>query len=702
MDTISHILQAPWAQGIGWTLGAIGWIVGLAAAIVQFRSYIDQRRTQRGFEQLLSKATVDWQGQYTQEQITALQAELSHLQATINTDLPVQAKQIFLRDQMASLAANLADIYARYESLSAQLDASASAPSPLPASIRDAIESAIMPTYLIRQKRDNRIYSLLILTIVLLVLFTSPLSHFVSFTLSVFLDRVFDRYVRALSACALAFLLALLIHKFKGKALGARLNAKPAMWMVIAICCLGVGGSWIWLFQGGRVQPNAMALSGMVAVTGLGVLLSVSLLLLLLRNQTLGTRLYSTVHHVRHLAGTVKAQFTPRRIFWAVITVVLCGVLVQAVVTIQQIKAAAHRAENERRQAQKKREQSLAVLADIASHHPSDVTEALRVVMADVDVDRNYVTRCLRAHGRMADLFEAGPGEGSDRLWADRVLATADAILQASNGNINIDTLGAMIWALDYQSAICPPCLGRAQQLRSMAVDILHRQRGWPPWEQFAWVHIPGGQFTMQIDEPLFIGDTPLQKYRLSDFYILSSEVTVAQYSQFDPAGRPTQQYPDADSRPMVAVSWYEAYVYAAWLGGRLPTEVEWEYACRANAGTRFSSGSLEKDLSAEGWYLKNSGGRLRQVGLLKANSWGLRDMHGNAWEWVFDWYTQTPFRFEGGFWGPSSGVARAIRGGGIFDTAGWATSSSRCGSRPQWAAKDRGFRVMSNTPRLR
>ena len=117
----------------------------------------------------------------------------------------------------------------------------------------------------------------------------------------------------------------------------------------------------------------------------------------------------------------------------------------------------------------------------------------------------------------------------------------------------------------------------------------------------------------------------------------------------------------------MVGVSWDDAGRYAAWAGLRLPSEAEWEYACRANTKTRYYTGDMQKDLDRAGWYRENSGEELHPVGEKEPNAWGLYDMHGNVFEWVEDdWhdnYDGAPD--DGRVWvDKPRGANRVIRGG--------------------------------------
>jgi formylglycine-generating enzyme required for sulfatase activity len=133
--------------------------------------------------------------------------------------------------------------------------------------------------------------------------------------------------------------------------------------------------------------------------------------------------------------------------------------------------------------------------------------------------------------------------------------------------------------------------------------------------------------------------------------------------------------YFNGPKNPVEMVSWEDCQQFLGKLnaksaagGGkfRLPSEAQWEYACRAGSTTRYCFGDDESGLGEYGWYNGNSDGRTHPVGEKKPSAWGLYDMHGNVWEWCADWYdwdyygnstTDDPR-------GPATGSARVARGG--------------------------------------
>jgi formylglycine-generating enzyme required for sulfatase activity len=232
---------------------------------------------------------------------------------------------------------------------------------------------------------------------------------------------------------------------------------------------------------------------------------------------------------------------------------------------------------------------------------------------------------------------------------------------------------------------------------------------------QVPWVEIPAGTFLMgspEGEEERFDFEGPQHEVRVPAFRLSRTPVTDAEYRRFEqdhprresgrrPKGSKGSEAPAAGQEPVVDVSWWAAYAYCRWVGGELPSEAQWEYACRAGTTTRFWSGDGEEDLERVGWYGGNSKRRAQPVGTKPANAFGLCDVHGNVWEWCQDrWhgnYQGAPT--DGSAWVEGGSGSRALRGGSWFDSAGWCRSAARL----RWHVGSRlghvGFRPSSSSP---
>jgi len=183
---------------------------------------------------------------------------------------------------------------------------------------------------------------------------------------------------------------------------------------------------------------------------------------------------------------------------------------------------------------------------------------------------------------------------------------------------------------------------------------------------------IPAGKFTMgspEGEEDRQPDEGPPHDVTISKpFYMGVYEVTQEQYEAITGAN---PSYFKGAKNPVEQASWDEAVEFCKKLSAktgkavRLPTEAQWEYACRAGTKTRFGVCDKDADLNEYGWSAANSECKTHPVGQKKPNAWGLYDMHGNVQEWCNDWYAET---YAGAGTsdpqGPSTGQSRVLRGG--------------------------------------
>jgi formylglycine-generating enzyme required for sulfatase activity len=216
--------------------------------------------------------------------------------------------------------------------------------------------------------------------------------------------------------------------------------------------------------------------------------------------------------------------------------------------------------------------------------------------------------------------------------------------------------------------------------------------------------------------------ESPRHRVRITGpFYLGLHEVTQAEYQQvmgvnpsaFSAEGKEAGKEAgkvaglDTSRHPVEMVSWDEANAFRERLSampeertsGRvyvLPTEAQWEYACRAGTTRKWSCGDDEVVLRDHAWYSRNSGRRTHGVGEWKPNAFGLFDMHGNVWEWCADWYGSDSYAASlvDDPQGPASGSDHVFRGGCWDYSAGHCRSAGRYGITPDFRYSDRGFRL--------
>lgn len=224
------------------------------------------------------------------------------------------------------------------------------------------------------------------------------------------------------------------------------------------------------------------------------------------------------------------------------------------------------------------------------------------------------------------------------------------------------------------------------------------------------WADIPSGTFTMGsplTEKGRFTNETQ-REVTLSAFKISKYEVTFEQYDLFcESTGRskPSDEGWGRGKRPVINVSWHDANAFAEWMGCRLPTEAEWEYAARAGTTTPFNTGNClstsEANYNGKRPYNDCSEGEFRKktlpVGSFAPNDWGLYDMHANVSEWCNDWYDFYPTTAQTNPKGPDSGDFRVEKGGNWTDGARSCRSAVHSYANPATQAEYIGFRVAAS-----
>ncbi len=153
-----------WTQVLGW----MGWVVGIIALVIQVKSFRDQKKLEKGYVNLLEQANRDWKGKYEEAQLADLAQELAQLERKIEKEIPKQARQVFVKDQLETISEAIGELYERHSKLSAELGDQADLVT-LPSNLQQAIETTILPAYLSRQRRQRLIQLLLVAILVLVI-----------------------------------------------------------------------------------------------------------------------------------------------------------------------------------------------------------------------------------------------------------------------------------------------------------------------------------------------------------------------------------------------------------------------------------------------------------------------------------------------------------------------------------------------------
>jgi len=215
------------------------------------------------------------------------------------------------------------------------------------------------------------------------------------------------------------------------------------------------------------------------------------------------------------------------------------------------------------------------------------------------------------------------------------------------------------------------------------------------------FVRVPGGVITLGAteDKPGIFGSKGVtHRVKIKSFLLCRTECTQAAWDKI--GGNDIRQWKGADL-PIERVSWDDCTVWCRKAGLRLPTETEWEYACRAGTDTAYHSGTGESDLDAIAWYLRNSDRRTHPVGEKTPNAFGLCDMSGNVWEWCQDtWhesYAMTPG--DGSACVNGNATKRVARGGCFESQASYCRSANRNAFRQGLHDSSTGFRPAFSLP---
>ena len=280
---------------------------------------------------------------------------------------------------------------------------------------------------------------------------------------------------------------------------------------------------------------------------------------------------------------------------------------------------------------------------------------------------------------------------------------------EENENHLIISNTGGVIRRMDHKLELMNRVLGEIAERKTEIITTADSFIGMRAGEERDWEIAPGVKMTFCWCPPgKFLTGSPWNEIgRLKSeaqvhvtltkgFWMAKTQLTQKQWVAI--MGENPSRF-KGDNLPVEKVSWNDAQEFLEKLnekigntdGGKmvLPTEAQWEYACRAGELGPYSGGTIDE----VAWYWGNSERKTHPVGMKKSNAWGLYDMHGNVWEWCADWWCGN---LPGGIdpSGPASGTSRVFRGGSYFYFAFGCRAASREGIFPAYRNYNIGFRM--------
>jgi formylglycine-generating enzyme required for sulfatase activity/tRNA A-37 threonylcarbamoyl transferase component Bud32 len=310
-----------------------------------------------------------------------------------------------------------------------------------------------------------------------------------------------------------------------------------------------------------------------------------------------------------------------------------------------------------------------AILTALPAPLPSDVPEPLRAIVwcaLEKELEKRYKTAAAMREALLRVNLHPEPPPPPGPLGQEKRMTAAVVVV------VLLLVVGLLVWnsplltptAAPAVTPTATPAATPSQAEKTPALPSFIEDLG--NGVKLELVALPGGTFMMGSNN-LHANENPAHRVTISPFTIGKYEVTQEQWRA---VMGDNPSFFTNDVSPVESVSWEDVQMFCRKLSQqtnqayRLPTEAEWEYACRAG-----EAGSYAGSLEAMAWYDKNSEGKTHPVGLKQPNAWGLYDMHGNVWEWVQDrWhkdYNGAPT--EGTAWENGGDASLRVRRGGSW-----------------------------------